>query len=257
MTDVFSDRLEQWRAYTETPWARIRYIVVEEILARQCAELAAKQGERLRVLDVGGGDGMDSLALALSGHEVTILDPSASWLAEAERRAAEAGASLITLEGGLDELPEGEWDLVLCHFVLHYRPAGAGDVRRLATAVRPGGRLSVMVPNPASMVLRQLVTDGPEAALTELRADTKHAVTFDHDVRKVSASDLEAELAAAGLRLTGRFGTRIANDLLTDNEAKNDSAYFDTLLELERALCDQEPFVRIAGMCQLVAERPG
>lgn len=253
MTDVFSDRLAQWRAYTGTPWGRIRYAVVEEILRRQCAEL----GEGLRILDVGGGDGMDALPLALAGHDVTILDPSESWLGEAKRRAADAGADLATLVGGLDDLPEGEWDLVLCHFVLRYRPANAGDVRRLAAAVRPGGRLSVMEPNPASMVLRQLVTDGPEAALTELRADVKRAVTFDHDVRKVPMGDLEAELASAGLRLTGRFGTRIANDLLTDNDAKNDPAYFDRLLELERELCDQEPFVRIAGMYQLVAERPG
>ena len=253
MTDVFSDKLAQWRAYTETPWGRIRYTVVEEILRRQCAEL----GEGLRILDVGGGDGMDALPLAMAGHEVTIVDPSESWLAEAKRRAAEAGTSLTTLVGGVDDLPSGQWDLVLCHFVLHYRPAEAGDVRRLADVVRPGGRLSVMVPNPASMVLRQLVTGGPEAALTELRADTKRAVTFDHDVRKVSMGDLEAELAAAGLRLTGRFGTRIANDLLTDNAAKHDPAYFDRLLELERELCDQEPFVRVAGMYQLVAERAG
>ncbi|MFE6648494.1 methyltransferase domain-containing protein [Nocardioides sp. NPDC057772] len=252
MTDVFSDKLAQWRAYTTTPWGRIRYTVVEEVLRRQCAEL----GERLKILDVGGGDGMDALPLALAGHDVTILDPSESWLTEAKRRAADAGASLTTLVGGVEDLPEGEWDLVLCHFVLHYRPADAGDVRRLAAVVRPGGRLSVMVPNPASMVLRQLVTAGPEAALTELRADTKRAVAFDHDVRKVPMADLEAELAGCGLRVTGRFGTRVANDLLTDDAAKHDPAYFDRLLELERALCDQEPFVRIAGMYQLVAERP-
>jgi S-adenosylmethionine-dependent methyltransferase len=253
MTDVFSDKLAQWRTYTSTPWARIRYTVVEEILRRQCAEL----GEGLRILDVGGGDGMDALPLALAGHDVTILDPSESWLAEAKRRSAEAGAPLTTLVGGVDELPEGEWDLVLCHFVLQYRPGDAGDVRRLAAAVGPGGRLSVMVPNPASMVLRQLVTGGPEAALTELRADTRRTVTFDHDVRKISMPDLETELADAGLRPTGRFGTRIANDLLTDDAAKQDPAHFDSLLELELALCDQEPFVRIAGMYQLVAERPG
>ena len=36
MTDVFSDKLAQWRAYTATPWGRIRYTVVEEILRRQC-----------------------------------------------------------------------------------------------------------------------------------------------------------------------------------------------------------------------------
>lgn len=253
MTDVFTNRLAQWRAYTETPWARIRYTVVEEILRRQCTDL----GERLRILDVGGGDGMDALPLARAGHEVTVLDPSEGWLAEAKRRAAEAGVPLSTIVGGVEELPPGEWDLVLCHFVLQYRPADAGDVRRLAAAVRPGGRLSVMVPNPASMVLRQLVTGGPEGALGELRADTKRAVTFDHNVRKIPMADLEADLEAAGLRLTGRFGTRIANDLLTDDAAKHDPAYFNHLLELERELCDQEPFVRVGGMYQLVAERPG
>ena len=253
MTDVFSDKLAQWRAYTATPWGRIRYTVVEEILRRQCADL----GDGLRILDVGGGDGMDALPLALAGHDVTILDPSESWLAEAKRRAADSGADLATLVGGLDDLPEGEWDLVLCHFVLRYRPDDAADVRNLAAVVRPGGRLSVMEANPASMVLRQLVTGGPEAALTELGAGTKRAVTFEHDVRKISMGDLEAELVWAGLRLTGRFGTRIANDLLTDDDAKADPAYFDRLLELERELCDQEPFVRIAGMYQLVAERPG
>ena len=252
MSDVFADKLAQRRAYTQTPWSRIRYAVVEEVLRRQCAEL----GDELRILDVGGGDGLDALPLALAGHEVTIVDPSESWLAEAELRAAEAGAALTTVVGGLDELPEGEWDLVLCHFVLRYRPTDAGDVRRLAAVVRPGGRLSVMEVNPASMVLRQLVADGPEAALTELRANTKHAVTFDHDVRKIPMPDLEAELATAGLRLTGRFGTRIANDLLTDDDVKSDPAYFERLLELERELCDLEPFVRIAALYQLVAERP-
>ncbi|MFI5625150.1 class I SAM-dependent methyltransferase [Nocardioides sp. NPDC051685] len=104
MTDVFSDKLARWSAYTATPWGRIRYTVVEEILRRQCAEL----GEGLRILDVGGGEGMDALPLALAGHEVTILDPSESWLAEAKRRATEAGASLTTLVGGVDDLPEGE-----------------------------------------------------------------------------------------------------------------------------------------------------
>ncbi len=53
MTDVFSERLAAWREYTETPWARIRYGVVGEVLRRQTECL----GDQIRVLDVGGGDG--------------------------------------------------------------------------------------------------------------------------------------------------------------------------------------------------------
>jgi len=249
VTDVFSDRLAAWRDYTGSPWGRIRYAVAAEVLRRQAADL----GQRLRVLDVGGGDAMDSLPLALAGHEVTVVDPSRAWLGEAERRAAESGTTLTTLEGGLDDLPRGEWDLVLCHFVLQYRAPGPDDVRRLARLVRPGGRLSLMAPNPTGRVLREVVQQGPAAALAELGRDTVDVVTFDTTVRKIGLEEAAAELAAAGLRVVGVYGSRVANDLIADNAAKAD--HFDDLLALELALCDREPFNRIGFSWHLVAER--
>ncbi|GAA1959462.1 methyltransferase [Nocardioides panacihumi] len=252
MTDPFEERLAEWKAWAEAPWGRIRFAVVGETLRRQTDWL----GRRLRVLDVGGGDGRDAVPLAVAGHDVTVLDPAPGWLAEARSRAAEAGVELTTLEGGLDDLPvTGTFDLVLCHFVLHYRPAGTADLARLAALVRPGGRLSVMAPNPAAMVLMRLTRSGPEAALRELVAEAQHSVTFDHTARKITAEEMASDLEQVGLAVVDRYGTRIANDLLTDDEAKRDPAYFDRLLELELALCDREPFLRVGGMWQLVAER--
>lgn len=263
MSDLFADKLADWQAYTQTPWSQIRYAVVAETLRRQVDELAPA-GESLRILDVGGGDGRDSVPLAAAGHDVTILDPTAEWLAEARRRAADAGVSIGTVAGGLDDLPGtlGKYDLVLCHFVLRYRPSASGrdgrtDVERLTTAIRPGGRLSLIDANPAALVLMRLTRSGPRAALAELRSDTVHTVTFDHDTRKYSLEQAEADLAAAGLRMVAGYGARIANDLITDDAAKSDPAYFERLLELELALCDQEPFRRIGGLWQVVAQRPG
>lgn len=258
MTDVFSHRLAAWREYTDSPWGRIRYRVAEEILRRQTEELidSGRSDGALRILDVGGGDGMDALPLALAGHDVSIVDQSEAWLAEAERRAQDAGVELSTVLGDLNALPAlGEFDLVLCHFVLHYRPDPAGDLVALNRHVRVGGRISIMLPNPAGMVLRQLVLDGPAAALTELESATKRAVTFDQDVRKISMEWLERRLSAIGLTVTGRYGSRIANDLLTNDALKHDAASFADLVALELALCDREPFVRIGGMYQVVAER--
>jgi S-adenosylmethionine-dependent methyltransferase len=252
VTDVFTDRLQAWRDYCELPYPRIRYAVVGEILRRHAAEL----GERLRVLDVGGGDGRDSIALARDGHEVTIVDPTADWLEEAQRRAAEAGATLTTIEGGLDDLPEGTWDLVLCHYVLRYRPAEAPDLESLAARVRSGGRLSLVDANPDGAVLGALLREGPAAALAELEVDSVHTVTFDHDVRKVAADDVEATLAGEGLRVVGRYGHRIGNDLRIADAATDDPTAFDALLRLELALCDREPFNRVGFAWHLVAERP-
>lgn len=253
MSDVFSERLSAWRDYTSSPWGRVRYAVVEETLSREVSRL----GTRLRILDVGGGDGMDALPLATAGHQVTVLDQSRHWLDEAERRAESAGVQVRAIEGDLSSPPAlGAFDLVLCHFVLQYLPAGTKDLQTLAEFVRPGGILSVVLPNPVGMVLRQLVSAGPTSALSELRAETKRAVLFDHDVRKIEMSELEDALTAVGLSVVRRYGTRIANDLLTDDAAKIETEYFNDLLQLELALCDREPYVRIGGMYQLIATKP-
>lgn len=251
VADVFSDKLAAWRDYTETPWARIRYGVVGEVLHRQSNCL----GERIRVLDVGGGDGMDALPLAIAGHDVTIVDPSEAWMSEARRRADTAGVQVTTVRGGLDDLPDGEWDLVLCHFVLRYRPADAGDVGALARRTRAGGRLSIMDVNPAGRVLRELLNRGPAAAAAELHAERALVETFSTDARKVDVEAIADEAEQAGLRVVGCYGNRIANDLLVDDTAKHDPAYFEQLLGLELALCDREPFNRIGFAWQLVLER--
>jgi len=252
VTDIFSDQLAAWRAYTETPWGRIRYQVVEETLRRETARL----GPGLRILDVGGGDGMDAVPLAVRGHDVTILDQSARWLEEARQRAATANTRVRTVLGDLSEPPPlGEFDIVLCHFVLQYRPAAALDVARLADYTRSGGVASVMLPNPAAGVLRQLILAGPRAALDDLDSEITNAVTFGHPVRKIPAVELDATLGQAGMPVVRRYATRIANDLLATNDLKYDSAYFNDLLALELALCDQEPFVRIGGMYQLICSK--
>lgn len=252
MTDLFGDQLAAWREYVRTPWAQIRYAVVGEVLRRQADAL----GGRLRVLDVGGGDGRDALPLAVAGHDVTVVDPSESWLAEAERGAHDAGVTITTVAGGLDDLPAGEWDLVLCHFVLRYRPAGAGDVAALAGRVRPGGRLSLVDVNPDGRVLRALLALGPAAAREELHAERATVETFRTTARKVRWTEARDEAEAAGLRVSGLFGNRIANDLLVDEAAKHAPAYADDLLALELELCDREPFNRVGFAWQLVLEQP-
>ncbi len=251
MTDVFSEKLAAWRDYTETPWARIRYGVVGAVLRRQAEHL----GVKIRVLDVGGGDGMDALPLALAGHDVTIVDPSAQWLAEATRRAAAAGTSVATIRGGLDDLPAGEWDLVMCHFVLRYRSGGDDDVAALASRVRPGGRLSIMDVNPDGRVLRELLNGGPAAALAELQAERAKVETFQTDARKVSVDAIASEATEAGMTSVGVYGNRIANDLLVDHTSKHDPAFFEELLALELELCDREPFNRVGFAWQLVLQR--
>ena len=254
----FDENLAQWNEWCEAPWGRLRFAVVRETLRRQAEAMGAGFGG-LRVLDVGGGDGRDALALAENGHQVTIVDPAPAWLAQAARRAQDCGLSdgVSTVDGSLDDLPlnTGDYDLVLCHFVLHYRPAGEDDIGRLAAMLRPGGRLSVMAPNPAARVIMRLTREGPDAALAEYASDAFDSATFSTTGRKVTAEEVSADMERSGLRVVGRYAARVVNDYVSDDTLKHDPAYFQSLERLELALCDQEPFVRLGGMWQVVAER--
>lgn len=260
VTNPFDEHLDRWRTWASEPWGRLRFAIVRHTLAREVAALVAATGSRpLRVLDVGGGDGRDSEPLAEAGHDVTVVDTAPGMLAEARSRAAEAGVDLRTVHAGLDDLPGAvgaDYDLVLCHFLLHYRRAPAEDIALLASLLRPGGRLSVIAPNPDGLVLQKLVRGGPVAALEELASDAWHTVTFDEDGHKLTHDACAAAMSASGLDVTSLYGGRCANDLLTDDDAKYDPAYFADLERLELQLCDREPFRRIGTFWQLVGQRP-
>jgi len=250
---VTFDDLDAWHDYAGSPWGRIRYAVVAHTLAREIDRLG---GGPLRILDVGGGDGLDVLPLAQAGHDVTVVDTSEAMLAAARASATRRGVAIDTRVGSLDDLTGlRDFDLVLCHFLLQYRAPATGDLAALLATARPGGLVSIVAPNPASRVLSALVRTGPADALASLGAESERSVTFDTEVRKIDPDVTAAALAALGAPVVARYGGRIANDLITDEDAKHDPAFYADLERLELALCDREPFLRIGMFWQLVAQR--
>lgn len=254
----FDARLEQWAAYAATPWGRIRYAVVAHTLS-----VVIGDARGLRVLDVGGGDGRDSVPLAAAGHDVTVLDPSAALLAQAAEAATVAGCSdqLTTVEAGIDDLRDlergelglGEFDLVLCHNVLQYREDLRRSVGAVVATAGSGALISLLCPNPAAEILGRVVRGGdPADALADLDAPTTRSETFDHEMARIPVEAAESALVGAGCELVHRFGVRCVTDLVTDDARKDDPAYFAALRDLELALCDREPYRRTARFWQLV-----
>jgi len=256
--EVFDERMAQWRAYRATPWSRLRYLIVEHTLATSIARLG---GAAWRVLDVGGGDGGDALPLAVAGHDVTVLDPSAPMLAKLAEDAAEAGVGdrIKGIQGDIDAiagLKDQGFDLLLCHFVLQYLDDLDGPLTKLLRAVKPGGYISLIAPNRPGEVLAKATRGvNPAAAFALLDAETNRTLTFDHAVRRIDAETAVAALEAAGCEITARFGGRIINDLLPDTAPKADPAFFADLLRLELAVCDREPYLRTGMFWQLLARK--
>jgi SAM-dependent methyltransferase len=103
------------------------------------------------VLDVGSGYGEPGLsastAVGPDGH-VTCLDISGDMLAFAETRARAAGlANVAFVEADIEafELVPASLDVVLSRLAIMYTSNPLETLRRLHTALRPGGRLALAV----------------------------------------------------------------------------------------------------------------
>lgn len=126
-------------------------------------------------LDVGCGEGGDVIWLAQHGWEVTGMDFAAAGVERARQHAEEAGVADHTSFRVADvrtwEPGDERWDLVTAHYV-HLPPEPMLDVvRRLASAVAPGGTLLVVGHHPGDVPAGVKARDDlfvPEALLPAL-----------------------------------------------------------------------------------------
>jgi tellurite methyltransferase len=136
-----------------SPWAREyardpeRYVfgTAPSDWAREIARLV-RPGDA--VLDLGCGEGRDSVFFAGLGAAVTGVDLSTDGLAKARRLARQRGVRVRWIEGDMTgALPAGRFDLIFSCGTIHYVPRAERRhlFRRLAAMSRPGGRQAHVV----------------------------------------------------------------------------------------------------------------
>jgi SAM-dependent methyltransferase len=137
----------------EKAWWQERYGQSDRVWSGRPNALLVRETEHLvagTALEVGCGEGADTIWLAARGWHVTAVDISATALARAARHVADAGVGdhVDLQEHDVSEnLPDGRYDLV-CAQYYHSPVARAGVreavLRRAAAMVVPGGRLLVV-----------------------------------------------------------------------------------------------------------------
>ncbi|MFQ5827898.1 MAG: class I SAM-dependent methyltransferase [Candidatus Methylomirabilia bacterium] len=107
--------------------------------ARRVAELAAPGG---RVLDLGCGEGRDSVFFAAHGLDVTGVDASRAGIAKARRLAGSRGVRIRWLVGDMARLRyDGHFDVVYSLGGIHYVPRRLRNwvFLSLKSLTHPGG----------------------------------------------------------------------------------------------------------------------
>ncbi|MCT2584005.1 class I SAM-dependent methyltransferase [Actinophytocola gossypii] len=240
----FDTRLD---LFQQRPLERLRYAVTEANLLRHLDP--APQ----RVLDVAGGNGVEAVRLAALGHEVTVLDPAGAMLHRAIETAESQDVAdrLHVVQAGALDAPEvlggHEFDLVLCHNLLHFvddRDDRHEVLAAVTAPLREGGLLSILGPNadfdPLHAVVREF---DPDQAV--------HALSGE---REAPAAELIALLAGVGFAEVVRYGVRCAADLV-DLARVEDPVFLADLTRLEVAMADRMPQLLTARYFHLVARR--
>lgn len=232
-------------------------------MARQLDEQIAGRfpvGQRLRVLDVGMGQGTQALRLARAGHQVTGLEQDSTMVAvarealSAEPEGIRERVRIIEGDGrdtGVHFLP-GSFDVVLCHGVLMYVEEPDPLLAGLARMLAHGGLLSLLVRNGDALAMRPGLSGDWAGALGAF--DTlSYTNRLGLDVRADQLEALTATLAGIAAPLHAWYGVRVFTDTAADGAEI--PADVETLLAVEERAGRTDPYRGVAALLHLCGVR--
>lgn len=241
----------------------------QELVARQLDEQIAARfpvGQRLRVLDVGPGQGTQLLRLARAGHLVTGLESDPTMLGalrEALAAEPEGIRDRVTLvEGDGRETGRhfgpGSFDVVLCHGVLMYVPEPDPMLAALARVLAPGGLLSLLVRNGDALAMRPALL-GDWAGAVAAFGTTAYTYTnrLGLTVRADRREPLAATLTGIGVPLRAWYGVRVFTDAAADSpgDPAATGAPDEQLLAAEELAGRTDPYRAVAALLHLCGVR--
>ena len=250
--DEFGAVLPEWKAESLKPWARLRYELARYNISQHV------NSPKLRVLDFGGGNGIDTIYYAEQGHDVTLIDCSPIMLSEARKRANKLDISdritIIESAGGLDNVPidDKQFDLILCHMMIEFVPDAISLTQRLCNLLSSGGSLSILETNRYSDVyLKSMQMNDLSEARKAIGAKRYFHSWVNRDVSRFSAEFFIERLNTGSYTLAGHYGV-LSLCAYLPNEPKFEIEYYNELLDIEKRLTGEYPYYLLARFFQLV-----
>jgi SAM-dependent methyltransferase len=224
---------------------------LEDLVRQQLHQWETRTGRSEHtVVDLGGGTGTFAMMLAEQGHEIVVVDPSLDALASLQRRISERGLGerIRGVQGDAAELAQllgtDEADVLICHRTLDMLGDPGAALQAMAAVVRPGGVLSLLIPQRRAAVLSQALS-GHIAAARE---------TFDNPDR-FDTEQVAHLVTGAGFTLRSTHGIGVLADHVPQEAFQSEPGVAAQLYDLESRLSQDPAFSAIAAWAHFFAVR--
>jgi S-adenosylmethionine-dependent methyltransferase len=258
MTDSVSDFeqvLHKWQDENTKPWGKLRYHSAWRNIAKHIED------RPLRILDIGGGDGMDAIHYANLGHSVTLSDCSSIMLSEAKKSADKQGVTerLRFIQTGSEPIPdllhEKPFDLILCHMMIEFVPDAQSLLRNACKHLSAKGLFSVLETNRYSDVYLQAFQMKSLSGACNVVGKKEYFHPWVNRLTpRFSADEIIDQFSQYGCSLVGHYGVLSVCAYLP-NEPKFDPEYYGELEKLEDSLTDRYPYYLLARFFQVIVQK--
>ncbi|MDV6236576.1 methyltransferase domain-containing protein [Leptospira ellisii] len=146
-------------------WEKGDFTEIAKWMRRSGEEIVASLGiqSRLRVLDLGCGDGTTAVPLAQAGAEVLGIDIAENLVAAGNKRATEASLFRLKFQEGdacdLRGIEDRSFDLTISIFGAMFAPKPFAVASEMVRVTKPGGRIVMgnWIPNDPTSFVSQLL----------------------------------------------------------------------------------------------------
>jgi S-adenosylmethionine-dependent methyltransferase len=245
----------------ESQWierlGNLRNLIRQELIARQ---LRPEIRSGMTVLDVGCGQGTQSIRLAIAGCRVTGVDPSIELLKLCSDRAARDRVDIELLRGRISDLDEllanRRFDLICCHGLFMYLDTRREPLRALLDRLQDGGRLSTTFRNGNALAMRPALRGQWDMALT---AFDSSSYVNDLGVPAMAdrPEDLEEHFRATGLKIIKWYGVRVLNDAISTDTPIPSDTELALLLDAEQRAGETDPYRMMGSQFHVIAGAVG
>lgn len=233
---------------------RVRTHVIKEHLREHLA------APPLRIADVGGGAGNQSIPLARAGYDVTIVDPSPAMLERAELLIAEedddVARRLVLVQASGEDAPHElggqRFGAVLCHGVTMYVEDPTPLVDALCALADADGIVSIVAKNVDALAARPALEGDWAGALSAFDGD-RQINGLGVDTRADRIDDLRDLLIARHVDPIAWYGVRLFTDGWTQDRPDPDSE--DLVLAVELEASRRDPYRLLSRLFHLVGRR--